>query len=367
MNKGRAPPKKLLRPPGMPAMMPQQQAQSLICQLTPPLSKGQSVTCQTHGKTVIDSEVELDGAGGYRCIDNACNKSSVAAASSDAAAAPPAGSLGSLLSTDEKKAQDVQDYFTPTRPATEQTPEIPLAACSTPTRPATEQTPEIPPAARSTPTHPATEQTPEIPAAAGATMHDPANASILQCSDYVVEPDAPTERKRPVQHHKNNQEKPVSEIQRLLALANEHVPVCNAPTTEWTDSSASYNNEITYANDAASSESSNTETVFLHEHVFPHGNEDSKITPSSVCSLCDQRPSTLAYSEELDGPVCFTCHKIMMATKEMCQRSMSATARSRLNDQLDEALNTIRREPLRTPLVELGSMKALSTATEHAL
>ena len=39
----------------------------------------------------------------------------------------------------------------------------------------------------------------------------------------------------------------------------------------------------------------------------------------------------------------------------------------RLNDQLDEALNTIRREPLRTPLVELGSMKALSTATEHAL
>ena len=64
---------------------------------------------------------------------------------------------------------------------------------STLTRPATEQTPEIPTDARSTPTRPATEQTPEIPADAEATMHDPRNASILRCSDSAVEPDAATE------------------------------------------------------------------------------------------------------------------------------------------------------------------------------
>ena len=46
---------------------------------------------------------------------------------------------------------------------------------------------------RSTPTRPATEQTPEIPAGAEATMHDPRNASILRCSDSAVEPDAATE------------------------------------------------------------------------------------------------------------------------------------------------------------------------------
>ena len=64
---------------------------------------------------------------------------------------------------------------------------------STPTRPATEQTPEIPAHACSTPTRPATEQTPEIPADAEATMHDPGNASILRCSDSAVEHDAATE------------------------------------------------------------------------------------------------------------------------------------------------------------------------------
>ena len=46
---------------------------------------------------------------------------------------------------------------------------------------------------RSTPTRPATEQTPEIPADAEATMHDPGNASILRCSDSAVEPDTATE------------------------------------------------------------------------------------------------------------------------------------------------------------------------------
>ena len=46
---------------------------------------------------------------------------------------------------------------------------------------------------RSTPTRPATEQTPEIPADAEATMQDPGNASILRCSDSAVEPDAATE------------------------------------------------------------------------------------------------------------------------------------------------------------------------------
>ena len=46
---------------------------------------------------------------------------------------------------------------------------------------------------RSTPTRPATEQTPEIPADAEATTQDPGNASILRCSDSAVEPDAATE------------------------------------------------------------------------------------------------------------------------------------------------------------------------------
>ena len=64
---------------------------------------------------------------------------------------------------------------------------------STLTRPATEQTPEIPTGARSAPTRSATEQTPEISASAEATMHDPRNASILQCSDSTVEPDAATQ------------------------------------------------------------------------------------------------------------------------------------------------------------------------------
>ena len=49
----------------------------------------------------------------------------------------------------------------------------------------------------STPTRPATEQTPEIPADAEATMHDPGNASILRCSDSAVEPDAATEHIAP--------------------------------------------------------------------------------------------------------------------------------------------------------------------------
>ena len=50
---------------------------------------------------------------------------------------------------------------------------------------------------RFTPTRPATEQTPEIPAGAEATMHDPGNASILRCSDSAVEPDAATEHIAP--------------------------------------------------------------------------------------------------------------------------------------------------------------------------
>ena len=64
---------------------------------------------------------------------------------------------------------------------------------SRPTRPATEQTPEIPPHACSTPKRPATEQTPEIPTSAEATMHDSRNVSILRCCDSAVEPDAATE------------------------------------------------------------------------------------------------------------------------------------------------------------------------------
>ena len=268
----------------------------------------------------------------------------------------------------QDKGSTSKEQSIPTCPATEQTPDIPPAARSTSTLPATEQTPTIPPTALSTPMRPATEQTPQIPADAGATVHDPANASMLQCSESAVEPDAPPERKRPVQHHKNDQEKPIPEIQRLLALANEDGPVCNAATTEWAHNMTSpldgdmfahvgplhEEPEARNANDAASSDSSAAEMVFLHEHVFPHGNEDSKITSSTVCSLCDQRPSRLAFFEEIDGPVCLTCYKIMVLTKEVGQRSMSANARSRLNDYLDEALKAIRREPLRTPLVELG-------------
>ena len=69
----------------------------------------------------------------------------------------------------------------------------PLRKRSRPTRPATEQTPEIPAGACSTPTLPATEQTPKIPTSAEATMHDSRNASILRCSDSAVEQDAATE------------------------------------------------------------------------------------------------------------------------------------------------------------------------------
>ena len=46
---------------------------------------------------------------------------------------------------------------------------------------------------RSRPTRPAAEQTPEIPTSAEATMHDSRNASILRCCDSAVEPDAATE------------------------------------------------------------------------------------------------------------------------------------------------------------------------------
>ena len=51
------------------------------------------------------------------------------------------------------------------------------------------------------------------------------------------------ERKRFVQHNKDDKEKPVPEIQRLLALANEYVPVCKAATIEWTDSESSVSEE----------------------------------------------------------------------------------------------------------------------------
>ena len=84
----------------------------------------------------------------------------------------------------------------------------------------------------STPTRLATEQTPEIPAHAEATMHDSGNASILRCSDSAVETDTPTQRKRPARHDKDDKEKPVSEIQRLLALANDTLPVAKAAKTE---------------------------------------------------------------------------------------------------------------------------------------
>ena len=126
-----------------------------------------------------------------------------------------------------------QQLSTPTRLATEQTPEIPSREHSTPTHPATEQKPKIPTTTHNhTPTILATEQTPETPTDVDVTMHDPGNASILRCSDSAVETDTPTERKRPARHDKDDKEKPVSEIHRLLALADETVPVAKAAKTE---------------------------------------------------------------------------------------------------------------------------------------
>ena len=74
-----------------------------------------------------------------------------------------------------------QQLSTPTRLATEQTPEIPSREHSTPTHPATEQKPKIPTTTHDhTPTILATEQTPETPTDEDVTMHDPGNASILR-------------------------------------------------------------------------------------------------------------------------------------------------------------------------------------------
>ena len=64
---------------------------------------------------------------------------------------------------------------------------------STPTRPATEQTPQITSYACSTPTRPATEQTPEKPSDAEATIHDPKSTPVLPRCDSAVEPDAAIE------------------------------------------------------------------------------------------------------------------------------------------------------------------------------
>ena len=126
-----------------------------------------------------------------------------------------------------------QQLSTPTRLATEQTPEIPSREHSTPTHPATEQKPKIQTTTHDhTPTILATEQTPETPTDEDVTMHDPGNASILRCSDSAVETDTPTERKRPARHDKDDKEKPVSKIHRLLALANETLPVAKAAKTE---------------------------------------------------------------------------------------------------------------------------------------
>ena len=120
-----------------------------------------------------------------------------------------------------------------TRLATEQTPEIPSREHSTPTHPATEQKPKIPTTTHDpTPTSPATEQTPETPTGADVTMHVPGNASILRCSDSAVETDTPTERKRPLRHDKDDKEKALSEIHRLLALANETGRVAKAAKAE---------------------------------------------------------------------------------------------------------------------------------------
>ena len=126
-----------------------------------------------------------------------------------------------------------QQLSTPTRLATEQTPEIPSREHSTPTHPATEQKPKIPTTTHDpTPTSPATEQTPETPTGADVTMHVPGNASILRCSDSAVETDTPTERKRPLQHDKDHKEKALSEIHRLLAFANETRRVAKAAKAE---------------------------------------------------------------------------------------------------------------------------------------
>ena len=46
---------------------------------------------------------------------------------------------------------------------------------------------------RSTPTRPATEQTPEIPSDAEATMHDPKSTPVLRRCDSAVQPDSAIE------------------------------------------------------------------------------------------------------------------------------------------------------------------------------
>jgi hypothetical protein len=72
----------------------------------------------------------------------------------------------------------------------------------------------------STPTRPATEQTPGIPADAEATMQDPGDASILQCSDSAVEPDAATEHIAPVSLVSTCEASPVSGDMTTKSLAD---------------------------------------------------------------------------------------------------------------------------------------------------
>ena len=116
---------------------------------------------------------------------------------------------------------------------------------STPTRFATEQTPETPSREHSIPTHPATEQKPETPTDEDVAMHDPGNTSILRCAYALIrranalhgaqtpsQTDTPTERKRPQRRDKDDSENSVSKIHRLLALANETLPVAKAAKTE---------------------------------------------------------------------------------------------------------------------------------------
>ena len=135
---------------------------------------------------------------------------------------------------------------------------------STPTRLATEQTPETPSREHSTPTHPATEQKPEIPTDEDVAMHDPGNTSIVRCANALIRRAnananalniAPTpsilqcanalhgaqtpsqtythtERKHPQRRDKDDSENSVSKIHRLLALANETLPVAKAAKTE---------------------------------------------------------------------------------------------------------------------------------------
>ena len=135
---------------------------------------------------------------------------------SDHAQNPMGRSKGNMGSTS-------QQLSTPTRLATEQTPEIPSREHSTPTHPATEQKPKIPTTTHDhTPTILATEQTSETPTDEDVTMHDPGNGSILRCS----------KRKRLAPHDKDDKEKPVSEVHRLLALSNETLPVAQAAKTE---------------------------------------------------------------------------------------------------------------------------------------